>query len=145
MYFNYFVIISPGKRAGSFIWINLNPPYPRMLCAKFGWNWLSGSGEENFSISSMYFNYFVIIFPWKRAGPLFEQTWIPFTQGCSVPCLIEIGPVVLEKKMKMGKVYRWTDRQTDRRRTTCDQKSSLELFSAQVSFKVKLYTWGLLS
>ena len=28
-----------------FIWINLNPPHPRMLCAKFGWNWPSGFGE----------------------------------------------------------------------------------------------------
>ena len=25
---------------------NLNPLHPRMLCAKFGWNWLSGSSEE---------------------------------------------------------------------------------------------------
>ena len=31
-----------------------------------------------------------------------------------MPCLLEIGPVVLEKKMKMG-------------RTTGDQNSSLEL------------------
>ena len=44
---------------------NLNPLYPRMLCAKFGWNWL----------------------------------------------------VVLEKKMKMWKVYKKTDRQTDRQTT----------------------------
>ena len=35
MYFRYFEIISPLKRAGPFIWINLNPLYPRMLCAKF--------------------------------------------------------------------------------------------------------------
>ena len=40
MYFCYFVIICPWKRAGPFIWINLNPLHPRMLCAKFGWNWL---------------------------------------------------------------------------------------------------------
>ena len=43
---------------------------------------------------------------------------------------------VLEKKSKIGKVYRQTDGQTDgrtdKRRTTGDQKSSLEL-SAQVS------------
>ena len=73
-------------------------------------------------------------------GPSFEQTWIPFNQEYFVPSLVEIGPVVLEKKMKMWKVYRQmdgqTDRQTDgrtdRRRTTGDQKSSLEL-SAQVS------------
>ena len=43
--------------------------YPRMLCAKFGWNWSSGSGEEDFLISSIYFCYFVIFYPWKRAGP----------------------------------------------------------------------------
>ena len=48
MYFWYFIIISPWERAGAFIWTNLNPIYPRMLCAKFGWNWSSGSGEEDF-------------------------------------------------------------------------------------------------
>ena len=52
-----------------FICRNLNPLHPRMLCAKFGWNWLSGSGEDDFLISSMYFHYFVIISPWKRAEP----------------------------------------------------------------------------
>ena len=52
-----------------FIWKNLNPLCPRMLCAKFGWNWPSGSREEDFLISSMYFRYFVIIPNWKRAGP----------------------------------------------------------------------------
>ena len=97
--FHYFVIISPWKRLGPFIWTNLNPLHPCMLCAKFrckltqwfsrrffnfvnvislfrsylslekgihfvhlnkieipppkdtcakfGWNWLSGSGEED--------------------------------------------------------------------------------------------------
>ena len=29
----------------------------------------------------------------------FEQTWIPFTQGCFVPNLVEIGQAVLEKKI----------------------------------------------
>ena len=47
MYFRFFVMISPWKRAGHFIWINLNPLHPRMLCAKFGWNWLIGSREED--------------------------------------------------------------------------------------------------
>ena len=71
-YFHYFVIISPWKRVGPFIWINLNPLHPRMLCAKFGWNWPCGSREEDFLISSMYFRYFVIISPWKKVGPF---TW----------------------------------------------------------------------
>ena len=47
MYFRYFVIIFPWKRAGP-IWRHLNPLHPRMLCAKFGRKWLSGSGEEVF-------------------------------------------------------------------------------------------------
>ena len=42
----------------------------------------------------------------KGRGPSFEQTWIPFTQGCFVPSLVEISLVVLEKKLKMWKVYR---------------------------------------
>ena len=48
--------------------------HPRMLCDKFGRNWFNGSGEEYFLISSMYFHHFVMISPWKRAGPSFEQT-----------------------------------------------------------------------
>ena len=28
---------------------------------------------------------------WKGRGPLFEQTWIPFTQRCFVQSLVEIG------------------------------------------------------
>ena len=42
--------------------------------------------------------------------------------------LVEIGPVVSGEEDEMGKVYR----RTERRQTTSDQKSSLEL-SAQVS------------
>ena len=51
------------------------------------------------------FRYLVIISPLgKGRGPLFEQTWAPFTQGCFVPSLVEIGPVVLGKK-----IYRQID------------------------------------
>ena len=39
----------------------------------------------------MYFSYFVIISPWKRAGPSFEQTWIPFTQGCFVTIWVKLA------------------------------------------------------
>ena len=60
---------------------------------------------------------------WELNGSSFEQA-----QGCIVPSLVEIGPVVLEKMMKMWKVYDNEDRQ----RTNFDQKSSLQP-SAQVS------------
>ena len=35
-------------------------------------------------------------FPIHIKGPSFERNWIPLTQGCSVPRLVEIGPMVLE-------------------------------------------------
>ena len=53
----------------------------------------------------MYFRYFVIISLWKRAGTFIWKTWISFTLWCFVPSLVQIGPVVLEKKMKIWKVY----------------------------------------
>ena len=101
MYFSYFVFISPWKRAGPFIWTNLNPLHPRMPSPKFGWNWLSGYGEEDIFVSwsSMYFRYLVFTPLGKGRGPSFEQTWIPFTQGCLLPSLIEISPAILQKKI----------------------------------------------
>ena len=38
------------------------------------------------------FSLFRIIFPWKRTGPFIRTNFI---QGCIVPSLFEIGPVVL--------------------------------------------------
>ena len=64
-----FVIISPSKRVWTFIGTKLNSHHQRMLCAKFGRNKLGGSGEEDFSISSMYFHHFIIFSPLKRVGP----------------------------------------------------------------------------
>ena len=105
--------------------------HPRMFCSKFGWNWPIGSGEEDLKI---YFHSFVIISLWKRMRSLFEKTWIPFIKGCFVPSLVEIGPVVLEKKKKMWKVY--NNDHEDGQQTNCDQKSSLDPL-AQVSLKLK--------
>ena len=146
MFFRYFLIISPWKRAGPFIWISLNPLYPRMLCAKFGWNWPSGSGEEDFKTSSKCFHSFVTISPWKRTGPFIWQTWIPFTQGWFVPISVKIRPVVLEKKKNMWKVSdnvngddNADDNDVDGQRTNCIRKA-LEP-SAQVSLKACYCSW----
>ena len=67
------VIISPWKRAEPFIWTNLNPHHPRMLCAKFGWNWFSGAGEEDFLILLMSFRYFII--PSLGKGLNYDHPW----------------------------------------------------------------------
>ena len=49
------------------------------------------------------------------------------TKGCFVPSLIEIGEVVLEKEMKMCKVYRRTDgRQTTADKNTGDLKTATQ-------------------
>ena len=53
MYLRYSVIISPCKRTGLFIWTNLNILYPRMLCAKFSWNWHSGFGEKDENVKRL--------------------------------------------------------------------------------------------
>ena len=46
MYFYYFTIISPLRRAQPFIWTNFNLLHLRMFFTMFGWNWPSGSGED---------------------------------------------------------------------------------------------------
>ena len=47
MYFSLFHNNLPLEKGRPFILTNLNPLHPRMLCAKFGWNWPSGSGEDD--------------------------------------------------------------------------------------------------
>ena len=42
---------------------------------------------------------------WREAGPLFEQTWIPFTQGWFVLSLIEMVLLVLQKKIFIFSVF----------------------------------------
>ena len=69
MYFHYFIIISPTKMVGPFIWRNLNPLHPRMLCAKIGWNWLSASGEFFFNFINA-FSLFRNYLPLERDGVL---------------------------------------------------------------------------
>ena len=128
MYFCNFVIISPGKKTRPFICLNWIP---------FTQEWFMPNVFEIgpvvlerkiFFNLSMYFRNFIIIFPWKRMGPSFEQTWIPCTQGCFVPSLVEIGPMVLEKKMKMWKVYDNNDNNDDDgQRTNFDKKNSVKV------------------
>ena len=53
IYFYYFIMIFPLRRAWPFIWTNLNPIHPRMFCATFDWNLTSGSGEENKNVKGL--------------------------------------------------------------------------------------------
>ena len=99
-----------------FIWRNLNPPHPRMLCAKIGWNWLIGSGEENFLIMSMYFRYFVIISLWKRAGPFIWTNLNPLHPGILCAKFSwnwPSGSGEQDENVKSLQTDGWTDGRTD--------------------------------
>ena len=87
-------LISPSWKTA---WPNLNFLYPRILCVMFGWNW-RGSGED-FQIWQYIFN-LLLLSPLSKI-PSFKRNWFFLTQGCSVPSLVEIGPVVLENKPSM--------------------------------------------
>ena len=77
----------------------------------------------------MYFHFFGFISIWKKEGILIYANFNPlyFVSG-----LVEIGPVVVEKMMKLRKVYNNTDNddndndRNDEQRRTFDQKISLE-------------------
>ena len=53
--------------------------------------------------------------------------YIPSTQECFVPSFIEISSLILEKKSKMWKVYRRTDRQADGRQAIRKAHFSFQL------------------
>ena len=81
------------------------------------------SKEDDFKILSVYFLNFVKISPLKRAGPFFCIIWYnlpshlrnqarhlnnfesPSPKDAFLSSLVEISSVVLEKKIKMWKVY----------------------------------------
>ena len=67
-----------------------------MILTKFGWNWPSGSGEEDFFKSSIHFCNFLIISPWKRAEPLIGTNLKPLHPRM-LESLVEIRSVALEK------------------------------------------------
>ena len=110
MYFHLFVIICPPKKGGALHLNKLESTSPkdplsqvRLKLAQWFW-------RRRFLNFVNVFSLFVKLSPLgKGRGPSFEQTWIPFTQGCFVPSSVEIGVLVLEKKMKMWKVSRQTE------------------------------------
>ena len=133
MIFTISKIISPLRKVWPFIWTILNPLHTMIPCAKFGWNWLSGSGKEDFWKSSIYFYYFPIISPLGRAWFFIWTNLNPLHQG--ILCA-KFGRNWLsgsgedDENVKSlqtdGQTDRQTDRQTDDGRPD-DPKSSGEL------------------
>ena len=90
--------LSHFEKRGPFNWTNLIPFHTRILCAIYGWNWHIGS-EEDFCQCFIFCYFFLTHYGKWQQSFSFDWTWYPFTQGCFVQSLVEIGPVVLEKKI----------------------------------------------
>ena len=126
------------------IWTNLIPLPPKMLSAKIGWNWLSGSWEEEFLISSMYFRYVLIIYSWKQAGPFIWTNLNPLHPrilcakfGWNWPS----GSGEEDENVKSFQTDRQTDGRTDRRtdRQPTDDRWSEKLTWAFSSGELKMF------
>ena len=124
MYFHYLVIIFPWKRAGPFIWTNLNSLHARMLCDKFGWNWPTGSG--NFvNVFSQFHNNLSLE---KGGAPLLNKHESPSSKDALCQVWLKLAKWFWRRSWKC-KVYD-DDNDNDkdnRQQTTFDQESSLEL------------------
>ena len=75
--FYIFVIISPLKRTWPFMWTILNSLYPRMIYAKFDWNWPPAS-EEDFKKNIQCILTLLLLFHLGQGcPPSFEKCRIP--------------------------------------------------------------------
>ena len=113
----------------SFIWTNLNSLHQRMLCAKFGWNWPSGSGEVwgfFVNVSSLFRNYL----PLEKGGPFF---WTKLNPLHPRMLWTKFGWNWLSSSGEEDENVKGL--RTDGQGRTVDQKSSLELL-AQLSLKL---------
>ena len=72
--------------------------------------------EENILNFVNVFSIFPYYLPWKRHGPLFEQTWISITQGCFGTIFVEIGPACDPGEEDENVKSLQTDEQSDGRR-----------------------------
>ena len=68
-------IISHWERERPFIWTNLNPHHQRMLNAKFGWNWPSCYGKEDFLKFCQCNFAFLYYLPLEKAQALWRDEW----------------------------------------------------------------------
>ena len=128
MYFQYFVIISPWKRVWPFIWTNLNPIHPRMLCANFGWNWLMVL--KIFKVCPCIFD-ILLSFPFEKGVALhLNKLKPPSPKDALCQVWLKLAQWFWRRKWKCekftsGQGIRWTDGRTDVWQTTEYQSFNL--------------------
>lgn len=59
---------------------------------------------RSFSISSIIFSYFVIIFPWKGRGPFFFNNWSPWPKVALYQVLLKLTMCSWRRRWKCGKI-----------------------------------------
>ena len=80
----------------------LKGDHPRIISAKFGWDWLSSfRGEDFFLISSPLFSIFSLAAILVGSRDHRTQFWKGAIQGSFHKSLLAIGPVVSEEKIFM--------------------------------------------
>ena len=106
MYFCYFIIIPPWKkRSGpSFeqTWILFTQEFFVLSLVEISLNSTEIDPvvleKKIFKFRQYIFTLLLLSHRGKGRGSSFEQTWIPFTYGCFLRSLVEIGPVVLARR-----------------------------------------------
>ena len=116
-----------------FIWTNLNPLHPMMLWAKFGCNWLSGSGEEDFFNFDNVFSLFRNYLPLEKGGALhLKKLESPLPKDALCQVWLKLAQWFWIRRWKCEK---FTDRRTDRQ--TTDKRWSEKLTWAFSSGELK--------
>ena len=105
-----FTISIPFKDDLALHFYNLDSPLPTLECSvlillKLAQRFWRRRFLKKFSVISLFHNYVPLEKFWTSLNPLYPRTL------CAK--FVEIGPVVLEEKMKIWKVYRQTDKQTE--------------------------------
>jgi hypothetical protein len=126
--FCIFVVISLFKRTWSIIWTVLNSLYPRRIWTHFDWNWPAGSEKKIFQEPKTIsvFSLFCYHLPLEKDIDIHLNNFkSPFPRDDLCYLRLKLAQQFWRRSRKCNNL-------TDRRRTKCDQKSSLEL-SARVS------------
>ena len=96
--FCYFVIRSVCKKRHGLSWMNLNHFNPKMFVPRL--IALDFNCRKSKFYKFRHCNFDISLSHWKNCGPPLEQNYTPFTQGCFVLLLVEIGSTEEDKNVK---------------------------------------------
>jgi hypothetical protein len=130
-YYYIFVIIPPLKRTWPFFWTNLNSTHPRIICTKFDWIWLTGSGEADLKkkIRSIF-----TLSPLSLLGEGLSHSLNKLKSPSPKNDLWQVWLKLVQWFWRRSRKCKslQMDRQTDRCRTTGNEKSSRAFSSGEL-------------